>query len=446
MKRKVFIAWNGDNFEIAKKVKTIIEKENFSVVVGGGSTDNWTLGDAVIKQMNKCEIAIIILEKVYFNDFDFKFSENVMYEWGYLNSKINDPEKIRIFLINAKPKELPTDVSSFWVNKIKKEKYEGLYEKEKEQNRIAKEISDAFFNDMNKIKQVNKDKLQYVAHWDEYKHQIYNYNGYSQISEKLLYGMQAVIYSNESEHLVSTLKRMKVDSEELNNIINCLISMLSIFIITNRLTKGVPRDNYNEIKDGLEVDYETKINDPDLKAWCEIFRKDKLQLCYQFAADSFPNPKIYLEKSLKQGLEVINLINKQVDKKPTDKHYALLYLSFQYRNLAEIYSRLHTIAPNKYSTEKEKNYRKLSYKTRNSLKQHYKQTYGNDIIYDNLLQEYILSLIEFYPFVDDENKKEDMVDSVDALLENWKEQIKRKNYIFNEMNKKATIFMNIERK
>ncbi len=85
MNKKVFIAWNGDNLGVAQKVANIIRMHDFTAIVGGGSSSNMFVGDTVIKQMNQSEIAIIIIEKVPIDKYSFKISENVMYEWGYLN-------------------------------------------------------------------------------------------------------------------------------------------------------------------------------------------------------------------------------------------------------------------------------------------------------------------------------------------------------------------------
>ncbi len=338
---------------------------------------------------------------------------------------------------------MPSDVKGFWVSKVTKNKYQNKREKEKSFDDVANEISDIFIKDINKTKQPNKDKLQYLVHWDEYKHEIYNYNGYSQISEKLLYGMQSAIYLNETDQLISHLNQIKSNSSQVRKIINCVCSMLSVFIKTNRLTRNLSKRDYNELIDSLNYEYELSIDDNELKSWCTILRKDKLQLCYELGAESFDNSKKYFEKSLNQGLEVIDLIKQQVDQKPADEYYALLYLAFQYRNLAELYHRLHDISPNEYSLDSEIKYRELSYNTRNKLRQYYKQTYGEDILFDNFLQEYILSLIEFYPFVSDDDLRENIVNSVQSLVEKWKEQIERKNFIFNEINDKATSFMNL---
>lgn len=450
MKKKVFIGWNGENLDIASKVGELIKEHNFVPIIGGGSSNNRFVGDTVIKQMNQSEISIIIIEKVPVDKYSFKLSENVMYEWGYLNSKINDPEKIRVFLVNTDIDDLPSDVKGFWVNKVEKSTYKNDKEKDKVFNEVAKNISEIFLDDISKIKQSNKDKLQYLVHWDEYKHEIYNFNGDSQISEKLLYGMQGAIYSNETEFLIyslrksqSNLSKVRNISTEANSIINCVCSMLSVFNKSNRLTKKLSKSNYIELIDSLEFKYESNIDDVELKTWCEILRKDKLQLCHQYAADSFDNPKKYLEKSLSQGLEVIDLINKQLTRKPIDEYFAALYLSFQYRNISEIYHRLFEILPEEYSLEDEKKYRELTCEKRNDLRQYYKQTYGDDMVFDNLLQEYILSLIEYYPFVDDNDTCDKICNTVQSLIIKWREDIERRNFVFNAINDKATAFMNL---
>lgn len=145
MNKKVFIAWNGDNLPIAKKVGNLIDKHNFTPIVGGGSSSNRFVGDTVIKQMNQAEIAVIIIERVSIDKTSFKISENVMYEWGYLNAKINDPEKIRIFLINTSIDDLPSDVKGFWVSKITKKPYISDEERENSFNEVSKKNKRNFF-------------------------------------------------------------------------------------------------------------------------------------------------------------------------------------------------------------------------------------------------------------------------------------------------------------
>lgn len=437
MGKNVFIAWSGDNLEIANRVKLLIEKNGFVGIVGGGDNRLWTVEETVRHQLNKCEYAILIVEKIIINKSAYKFSENVMYEWGYLNSRINDPEKTCVCLINSDVKELPTDVRSFWVKLINKEIPKTLKEKDKFFDSVAAEISDAFFN---KIKQPDKDKLLYLVNWDEYKNDIYKYNGLSQISEKLLYGMQAAIYFDETTTLFEKLDNIKTNNLELRSIINCVKAMLSVFIKTNRFTNPISVTQYLDVKDDLKMKYEDSIIDPDLKAWCEILRNDKLQLCYQYAPDNY-NRQAYLKKSFEQGLKVVDLIKKQVEKKPVDKQFADLYLAYQYRNLAQIYHDLNKASAAEALSESEEYYRDLSLSKRKSLRQYYKDTYKKDKLFDNLHQEYILALIEFYPFSNDEYIK----DNVEGSLDKWEDEIAIKNYIYNQIKQEASEIMHLER-
>lgn len=449
----VFIAWNGENKAIAEKVAEKINNAKHKAIVGGeaGNAGKLFVGETIMNQMKSSDAAIIIAEKTTEdknNDDTAVISGNIMYEWGFINAWINDPSKVHIYLINTNRKYLPSDVQGCWAETIKVKTYKNQSKKDQEFNKAADTISMHFLkNTLTPAMQI--DKLLYLKNWDKYKHNVYNYDGFSPISDKLLYGMQAAVYTDELDVLIDSIKNIKNAPTELQSIIKCAVSILSVFKYTSRLNDKMSNDQFIELKNSLKTKYEDKIQEPELKIWCEIMRKDKLELCYEYAPDSnIDNPKKHLNRTLKLGKEVVDLLEKQIENNPADKYYGALYLSFQYRNIAILYHRLNEICPEEYPEINEIKYRKLTFEKRKELIDYYRLTYREDSVYDYLLQEYILSMIELYPFINDEEDIDDEISrdyissTVKSLTEKWENQIKRSNYIYNTIKEKVNSFKN----
>ena len=246
--KRVFIGWNGaDNQEIARKVSNRLSNANYYPIIGGEWRASLTVSEEIIHQMNGCDFAIILIEKeIRTNAKDevisMGFNPNVMMELGYMLHKVTDPNRIRRILINMEPSELPSDLQGAWSVAVKKDAYHPADEAARE--RALSNVADAVMQDFTeyiKVVRSHTNKLDYFDHWDENMLEIYHYAGDTRISEKLIYGMQAAIYSGDYERLYQKLLQIKDQLSKKDRYndyapVACAIAVLSVFVATKRLT------------------------------------------------------------------------------------------------------------------------------------------------------------------------------------------------------------------
>lgn len=108
----VFIIW--DNEEIAQEVRKRVSKcfPDDLFIVGGETNENLSITSDILAEMNACDFAICLISRV-------PLSENVLYELGYLSSRLQDSYRVLVFLINQSRDSLPFDITvnrSFKVN------------------------------------------------------------------------------------------------------------------------------------------------------------------------------------------------------------------------------------------------------------------------------------------------------------------------------------------
>ncbi|MDR1315798.1 MAG: nucleotide-binding protein [Spirochaetales bacterium] len=131
---KVFIVWGG-NKPLADMVSAKLGEHGFDGVVGGGTPTDMYIGTQIFSQIAQCTRAIILVQDIH-HELGGVFSNNLMFEWGYLTAKM-DPRKLHIFLIGDLSKNLPSDLAGIWASEIK--------EGDKTPEQIAKDIADIFF-------------------------------------------------------------------------------------------------------------------------------------------------------------------------------------------------------------------------------------------------------------------------------------------------------------
>lgn len=464
--KRVFIGWNGDeNKEVAFRISNFLSAANFSPIVGGEWKKSFTVSEEIINQMKFCEFAIFLLEKEVRKDengtvLSIGLNPNVMMELGYMLHKVKNPNHTRRILVDLEPKDLPSDLQGTWTVAIKKDKYTTEDEREEALTKFAREIADDFLNYIKDL-DVEPQKLVYLDKWMDNAVDIYNYNpeGEKRISEKLIYGLQAAIYSNEYERLYDKLKEIRSKFSEVTEYgktkdkfndypaVSCAIAILKLFVETNRLTKTPNENLYDKLKTDLEVEYEVNIEDENLKSWCEIFRKDKLELLNEIyaAGDMDPEEKIYhYEKALEYCNEILNLIEIQVEK-DHDPDYALLYKGFIFRNMSQISKALVELEPEKKEEylKFQEDYCHKSFEYRKNLFDIYNIGKQTELVsMDFIRQEYILALAEEYQFKEDYNQKREIRRTLNTLLSDWEEKNNVRNMIFNKIKNEVMSFSN----
>lgn len=413
--RRVFIGWSGeDNRDIAEMISNYLREENYFPIIGGEWKTSFSVSEEIMHQMNGCDFGLFLIEKeIRKNDdkiISIGFNPNVMMELGYMLRKVSDYNCVRRVLINVSPNELPSDLQGTWTDEIKKFSYPSgdAETRNKVLSDAAEEIATKFFEYMKNFK--STDKLDYFDSWEENKFDIYNFTGDVRIGEKLIYGMQAAIYSGEFDKLYENLTKIKEqllrrDRFKDYGAVVCAMAVLNVFVVTRRLTAGLNDTQFGQLYEMLEIEYEKDIEDNDLKTWCKIFRKDKLELCFELYARELQNPKEKIEyyyEALRLCHEILDMIDRHITKTDgADANYALIYQAFANRNISQIHKFLIDLEPEKASEHlaSQKDYCFKTYSNRKELYTLYKSGIReNSLAMDFVSQEYYLSLVEQYQF------------------------------------------------
>lgn len=278
-----------------------------------------------------------------------------------------------------------------------------------------------------------KDKLDYIDFWDEYSDDIYAANDMTLFEKPLLYGLQAATFSDEITKLSDRIDTV-LENEYYSNttqtaaVLNATRAMLSVFFKTERLTKSLSHEELfgaGGLLETLSKPYEKDIRDRSLAAWCEIMRKDKLELAYEmYAAGLKGEDKLEpLYTALSICKDCVVLINNVVEENPADANYALLYSSYINRNIAQIHKALYDIKGAAKDFEIYREYTVTTLKNRIALYNVFcEQRKSKSIAKDYIEQEYMLALAEEYKF---EKDHEGQSDIPQKLLENYELWLKR---------------------
>ncbi len=458
--RRVFIGWSGeDNRVIAQKISSHLREENYSPIIGGEWKTSFSVSEEIMHQMNGCDFGIFLIEKeIRKNDkkiISIGFNPNVMMELGYMLRKVSDYNRVRRFLINASPNELPSDLQGTWTDEIKKFTYPNGDSEARELilSDVANEIANKFFEYMKSFK--GTDKLDYFDSWEENKFDIYSFTGDVRIGEKLIYGMQAAIYSGEFDKLYDNLSKikeqlMKRDRFKDYGAVVCAMAVLNVFVVTRRLTIGLNDTQFGQLYEMLEIEYEKDIEDNDLKTWCKIFRKDKLELCFELYAKELQNPKEKIEyyyEALKLCHEILDMINLHITKNEgNDANYSLIYQAFANRNISQIHKFLIDIEPEKADEHLalQKDYCFKTYMNRKELYTLYKSGIReNSIAMDFISQEYYLSLVEQYQFEENIIEKKRMKVIAKTIHDKLEDHARVQNMILQSVkNQNAEFLLN----
>ena len=452
---RVFIGWSGkENQELAKLISCCLKEHNLICVIGGEWRRSFTVSEEIFLQMNGCDFGIFLIEKEIRCDKNDEvesmgFNPNVMMELGYMLHKVRDASRIRRILLNMDTNELPSDLQGMWSVSVEKRTHSCSDDNEKRiaLSETANKIADDFVEYMSEFQ--NTNKLDYFNNWEENVMDIYHYTGDIRIADKLIYGMQAAMYSGEFQRLYEKLMYIKSEclskSDRFGDLgaVKCALAILNVFVVSHRLTKTLSEDEFDDLCSELEETHEKNIKDKDLRAWCEIFRKDKLELCYELYADGLEDidaKKEFLYEALNYCFENLMLIDKQVNgadnSQIKDEYYSLIYKAFINRNISQIHKKLINIEPEKAEQHKslEEEYCQKTLSVRRELYDYYKDNAKENLLaFDFVNQEYILALSEQCKFdktVVDKNKH---VRTVKKLYREWEERNKIRNMIFDKV-------------
>jgi hypothetical protein len=272
---KVFIAWGG-NQDIAKMVSNELIKHGFDGIVGGGTPTDLYIGTQVFSQIHQCTRAIILVENTRTDTTNY-FSNNLMFEWGYLTAKI-DPRKLHIFLIGESVKNLPSDLAGIWAEEIK-------ITDNKSRESISKEIANLFFEAASRP--IDIDKMGIFNHWNEIKRNLSEYSKapvYSEIecAHYLLHSIEVTYGYMEEDELINIIKNIVPSSSALEFAIQIIKSNRALFDESTGLTKPISFDTFSEQKSLFERNFDFSNQDRNLHLWFKYFSCGRLGLLYMF--------------------------------------------------------------------------------------------------------------------------------------------------------------------
>ena len=289
----------------------------------------------------------------------------------------------------------------------------------------------------------NNDKLQFLDEFEENKYEILNSTDLYSYYPTVFYGMQSSIYSGDFQELlgkVSAVLQTKTLGKECRAVLQCAKDVLAVFSETECLKFAVSEKNFDHYSSWLAADneewlkLEKHIKDKDLLAWCRIQRADVLALVLEnHARFVCPDNIELIDKALNINFTIIKLINEQLEKKPDDKHYALLYRSYVNRNISILYGLLG-------GAEKDKAlYSKATLKNRKDLYDYCKNSAAcSDHIRDLVTNEYLLALVEHYFVEEDPTEKEILKETALGFYNNWNKKIDMQKRIFENVKLKIS--------
>ncbi len=463
--KRVFLGWSGDdNREIAGIISERLKEDGFTSIIGGEWRSSFMVCDEIFHQMNGCDFAIFLIEKEERKNakgelISLGFNPNVMMELGYMLHKISDPSCIRRVLINALSNELPSDLQGTWTDEIIKEAYDTNDSAARASvlNKVAGEIVNKFLTHVKTFKPT--DKLDYFDDWEENKLDIFDFEGDVRIADKLIYGMQAAIYSGEFDELYKTLKNIKEKLSKSDRFkdygaVACALAVLRVFVDSRRLSDPLSDSQFSELCEDLEIEYEKDITDKDLKAWCSIFRTDKLELCYELCARGQENVEEKIElyrEALKLCYQILDKVDSHVNSEvkedgsgKKDENYALLYKAFANRNISQIHKTLAELEPEKAEEHiiEQKKYCKETYLNRKELYNFYKSSAReNSRAMDLFSQEYYIALVEQYEFEESFTEKKKIKQTAKTIHDKLVDRAKIQNMILETVKAKKTEFL-----
>jgi len=420
----VFIAWSG-NRGVAKRVAAKLEEKGFRAVVGGGTPHDMFIGLQVLSQMDTCAHAIILAQKK--NDTSTgelaKFSENLMFEWGYMIARVTS-KNVYAFLLDTGERELPSDLMGSWVVSIQSA---GLTEDE-----TAAQIVERF-----EVESRSLDKMAIMSQWKEIKalakqHAVRKKYSDFEMAQMVLFSLKSAYYHNEMPFMFKGLSFTGSVGGMLGAALEETRVIASIFVKTDDLKNRLQVEDYFEITAFLQQPFEESFDDPSLANWAKILRLDAISLCNVMAPESLDQAErdYYWNESLTWGKKTLAAIEEEVADHPDNDLFASLMRSYQYRNQAKAHRELGDEA-----TAIE--YLGLSVKERERFYFAYRSAYPDDpVLCSKLAQEYYLSLLERARFEGNPIEKRRIMATVEKLMVAWREDFERQQALL-DMVKKA---------
>lgn len=458
MKENVFIGWGG-NSHLANMVKFALDKQHNYLGIVGGAHSNYkdkaiSLYQTIINQMNDCTHAIFLIEKIGMTEKII--SHNLMFEFGYLVSKIGK-DHVHCFLIDTKEADRhPFYIEGYQYNQIDTDRQkvlENIDKRDVEIDKIVDKIVNIVEHDLKKDKEyetvcknfkkatvqaaemiVRKfvrispkefemDKIEILANWHNSKIILRNYasgrddSSPIKIANILIHSMEACYYHEELDKLSdicqSITENKKDTSEELKAAINIVQANSKLFMEYSGLTEPIKSVvALEDLKMLFDINFDGFKSNENLFLYLKYFHNDRLALLHLLYSNGETDaaPKKYnLDSAKRYAEEALRILKVIARKYPKEEEYILLYEGYVHRDLYKIYKELNMSDA------------KNSINAALSAIKNFKRTYSHYKSYDTYLlnsfdAEYCLRLQESRPYIK-ENIKNDTEKKITELIE-----------------------------
>ncbi len=406
----IFIGWSG-NKDLADEIAVLLNKQSQSfAIVGGGKPKDMFIGAQVIDQINRCDLAILLVE-----DKNGIISPNLLFEWGYILAKFS-VNNVHAFLINKKAKDLPSDLLGSWVNEI-------LYNKENQtKEEIASEIVNIFLK--NNTNQSVKNYFDLISNWK----QVYALltsdipNSNQSVCEYILSGCLAAYYYQDNNMLRQVLNTIKIN-DTISTVVIFAKAYVDVFLKSDNMTKALSQTEFFNCMQTFEMVLKrNKLLSSDVEMLLDILCYDVYGLsCMLYLKNGDLDSetiKFCSEKAktcFEKDIEMLETFNGTFK---NNKCLNNLLRSYIFNDIGHLYRDAFK------DNEKFLHYLSMSLEERKNLYQSFTSLYSNNIFLANKLeQEYIIALSEQCNYMDDSFLKTMYQQSVLAKYEEWEKEL-----------------------
>ena len=460
MKDYVFIGWSR-NRELAIEVKKALDAKGFVCVIGGQYDGNpedlrtcrVTVNETVTYQMNHCDQAILLFQKI---DDNLAISGNLIYELGYITAQYNfidSKEKLHIFKIDigqADDNLFPSDLHGVWGTNITSVS--------KSLQELAGEIAEEFLRKQNQIQKKDKFALLNDHHFVAYESP--SMSDYDLAIHILIYMQSAFCYQQQNdiflrmEHFKSKMIEKRVNSKELGLAVDYALLTLKLFCLTipseedmHLRMEGVTfrrllRD-YNRLGERIAELYGEKLGAKEfvnLEITKEFYEENEFEslligqmqehitylvLVYIYNTElSVDEAKRYSE----MGVQYCNISIKNLEllaQYEENKRFVWMLLGYAYKNLS-------TFAGHLERAEIGAEARGKSLRLRRDL-----HLYANNLSFvkpslrDYTTLEYLLQVVEEIEFCEDEYEVLDYLEDIREYIEKREKTERNKRFMLN---------------
>lgn len=380
---RVFIAW-GKNRVLAQHVSEKIKKSGFVGIVGGGAPTDMYIGNQIISQIKSCTRTIILLQHDK-SSSEVNFSDNLMFEWGYMTHKL-PPEKIHIYLVGLSVNDLPSDIAGAWATEI-------CLSDDIEQ---TAELIASDFAQVAQRKTIY-NKMDIIHQWAYVKRLVEDFPVCPACSELelanyLLHSIESCYYFMEEDYFNEIVVKISPVSKVLSFIQLIVEENITLFKESENLTKTISHDSYYDLFNVFTQPFDFSDVDPELDAWTHYICKRREMLLHALIANNEELEEeevlMHIEAILKTAQESLDYLDKVCYMCPQDEAYADRYRCYIYRDLEQVYLQMGDIESAQRSLDVALGASRNFYISYKSAFPHDRQMVGS------FAQEYYLTLVD----------------------------------------------------